>query len=78
MTRTLTREARLQTLSFTLGTARGMIQELGTVDAGPISQAAREDPARWGPLVDSLAATTEPGPGTLVAVLAALSGVLDG
>jgi hypothetical protein len=76
MTRTLTREARLQTLSFTLGTAANMIRELGTDDAFLRMTAA--DPLRWGPLLDQLSASVESGaPGTVTAILGAISVAMD-
>jgi hypothetical protein len=52
-----------------------MIRDLGTDEAFIRLTAA--DPERWGPLVDQLAAGVESGPGTLVAMLAALSKAMD-
>ena len=77
MTSTLTKLRRLETLRFTLGTAAGMIRELGTIDSQALTRAAREDPQRWEPLLDHLSATMERGPGTLVTELDALGQVLD-
>ena len=75
MTRTLTRVARLETLSFTLGTAANMIRDLGTDDAFLRLTAA--DLERWGPLLDQLSAGVESGaPGTLTAILGAISMVM--
>jgi hypothetical protein len=75
VTRTLTRVARLETLSFTLATAANMIRDLGTDDT--FIRIASADPDRWAPLVDQFAAGVESGPGTLVAMLAALSQAMD-
>jgi hypothetical protein len=76
VTRTLTRAARLEAFQFTVGTAIGMIRDL-SVDERFLRE-TKEDPGRWDGLLDQLsAAMEESAPGSLMAILGALSTALD-
>ena len=66
----------LETLRFTLGTARNLILTLD--QDGTLTDAARHEPERWEPLMDQLAASLEPDrPGSLASVLSALYRAVD-